>query len=590
MSDKDDNIIRPGEERWKKGRIIAPPPPSIVTPKRIIKRRQPIDASSLTDDEFQSFVNQRIKTPAFKNEISRQKAVEDTVQKDVDIMARYREKPLLFWRDELGIPIDVWKDDKPPKDWTPGDGLPLWSKQRDIIQALVKHRKVAVKSGHGVGKTFLAAGLALYFGFVWHATGMTTAPTFRQVRRALWGEIHYLYNRAKNPLGGKLNQVSLDLGDKWFIEGFATDKPTDNITGIHEENIFVIVDEAAGCLPETFEALDALLTSENAFVLYIGNPVSTDGPFVDAFKPGSGFETFTISCYDCPNVKHDRIIYSKLTNKRWVDDKVKKWGVHSNLFKIRVLGEFAEESKDTMIPIKYIDLALKKGTDGSIQPRKIWAFGLDVARQGTDSSVYGAKYTTNSKETLFRILDATNKKRETETAGKMKVLYNQEVPDFKNRNLIKLNEKIKKAVNSEEETYDEDRGWPPINVDEINVGGGVVDILVEDEYPVNGINVSEKPNPADIEMSKIFLNKRAQYYWFLAKEFTDEKVAIEDEDLALELSKFKVEYLRSGKVKIIDKDKIKEELNGRSPDRAEAMMLAYSEDVAMEDRDLVRFI
>ena len=56
-------------------------------------------------------------------------------------MQRYKEKPLLFWRDELGIPIESWPNDKPPKSWKPGDPVPLWSKQRDIINMPVSELK-----------------------------------------------------------------------------------------------------------------------------------------------------------------------------------------------------------------------------------------------------------------------------------------------------------------------------------------------------------------------------------------------------------------------------------------------------------------
>jgi hypothetical protein len=534
------------------------------------------------DSGLMELIDLPIPIPMLRREIKRQEA-KNPIEKEIDLMRRYKEKPLLFWRDELGVPIDIWINDKPPKDWRPGDPVPIWSKQRDIINALVTHRKVAVKSGHGVGKTWLAAGITLYLAYVWHATGMTTAPTFRQVRRALWGEIHYQYNRARVPLGGKINQVSLDLGDKWFVEGFATDKPMENITGIHEENIFVVVDEAGGVAHSTFEALDALLTSENTFVLYIGNPVDPTSPFADVFKPGSGFKQFTLSCYDSPNVRHDRVIYPKLTVKKWVDDKVKKWGPESNLFRVRVLGEFPQESKDTLIPIRYIEKALERGVEKELPADYIYAFGLDVARQGSDSTTFGIRY----KSGLFKLHESTQKKRETETAGKMISIYNEFIPEFKFKDLNALDKKLKQDGEEEDR---ENAFFPPINVDDIGVGGGVVDILTEEGFPVNGVNVAEQPDSSDMEEAKLFLNKRAQYYWNLKKLFEAGLVAIEDEELGFELSKMRIEFLRSGKIKIVDKDTIKKDLGGRSPDKAECMMLAFSMDYADVERELVRFL
>jgi hypothetical protein len=504
------------------------------------------------------------------------KAQLDPIIKDINAVKRYRRSPLLFWRDVLGISIDVWRDDKPPKSWKPRDPRPLWSKQREIIQALVDYRKVAVKAGLGTGKTFVAGGLSLYLAYVWHCIGLTTASTFRQVRRALWGEIHWFFNNAREPLGGNLNQVSLDLGDKWFVEGFATDKPMTNITGIHEENIFVIVDEAHGVPDLAFEAFEGIVTSENTFVLYIGNAINPSGRFADTFKPKSTFHHMTISCYDVPNVKHAQVIYPKLTTYQWVKDKETKWPRDSALFKGWVLGEFPEESKDSLIPIHYIDLALRKGQNGEVIADRIKSFGLDVARKGPDSTVYGVRYDSG----LFQIIEVANKNKETETAGKMKIIYDTKVPK------LDLNQ-----ITGKKEEKVENHSIPPINVDDLSVGGGVVDILEEDEYPVNGINVGELPDLNDEESDhpELFLNKRAQYYWKVRMAFINERIAIEDEELALELSHTKVEYLRSGKIKIVDKDKIKLELK-RSPDRAECCMLAWAKSEAESNQEMVRFI
>jgi hypothetical protein len=568
--------------------------PQNPSPHRLLRRRPDVNVDELfRDEEMENLVSAPLIIPVLQNyDKIREKL--DPIVKEVDLLKKYRAKPLYFWRDELGVPIDPWREDKPPRGWKMGDSVPLWSKEREIIKAMVDYRKVAVKSGHGTGKTFTAGGLALYFAYVWHCLGLTTAPTFRQVRRALWGEIHYLYNNAINPLGGKLNQVSLDLGDKWFIEGFATDKPMENITGIHEENVFFIVDEAGGVPDLTFEAVDAILTSENSFVLFIGNPLNGAGPFYEAFKPNSKYCKITVSCYDIPNVRYATNFYSKLTSHQWVKDKEVKWGKESNMFKVRVLGEFPDENKDTLIPIRYIEAAQRRAESEEMVADRPVAFGLDVARQGTDSSVYGVRYASG----LFRIADVTNKMRETETAGRMKSIYDEMVPKEIKVEAPQTPERILGVVSEEEERKKEilpPPPKPPINVDDIGVGGGVVDMLVEDDYPVNGINVGEAPDENEtekVEHPEKFLNKRAQYYWNLRNLFVEGKIAIEDEELAFELSKIKIEFLRSGKIKIVDKDTLKKAPPvgiGRSPDRAESCMLACCRDEAESELEMIRF-
>jgi hypothetical protein len=298
-----------------------------------------------------------------------------------------------------------------------------------------------------------------------------------------------------------------------------------------------------------------------------------------------------MSCYDIPNVRYAANIYPKLTSYSWVKDKEVKWGIESNMFKIRVAGEFPEENKDTLIPVRYIESALRRGQDGSMGPDRPIAFGLDVARQGTDSSVFGVRYESG----LVRILATTNKKRETETAGQMKVLYNEMVRPEDNGNAFEKLMRIGKNPDKEGEKVKEPPPKPPINVDDTGLGGGVTDMLIEDDFPVNGIITGESPDLYDdrIDHPELFLNKRAQYYWYLRTLFINDKIAIEDEEAAFELSKIRVEYLRSGKIKIVDKETLKKAPPigiGRSPDRADMIMLACSKEVAESDVSMVRII
>ena len=71
---------------------------------------------------------------------------------------RYRSNPNL-WATEI---LDVF----------------LWSKQREIADAVVNNRKTAVRASHSVGKTFLAAYIALFFLYTEIPSKViTTAPT-----------------------------------------------------------------------------------------------------------------------------------------------------------------------------------------------------------------------------------------------------------------------------------------------------------------------------------------------------------------------------------------------------------------------------
>lgn len=56
----------------------------------------------------------------------------------------------------------------------------LWDKQQQVLAALAAHRRVAVKSGNGLGKGFCAAAAVLWFIHTHDpAIVLSTAPTFR---------------------------------------------------------------------------------------------------------------------------------------------------------------------------------------------------------------------------------------------------------------------------------------------------------------------------------------------------------------------------------------------------------------------------
>ena len=100
-----------------------------------------------------------------------------------DLIVRSREDPVFFIEQVLGSQ--------------------LWSKQKEICYAVRDHERVAVPASFGVGKTYLAARLALWFLFGFReAKVVSTAPTLRQVKDLLWAEIRHAYQKSHVKLGG----------------------------------------------------------------------------------------------------------------------------------------------------------------------------------------------------------------------------------------------------------------------------------------------------------------------------------------------------------------------------------------------------
>src|SRR4051812_30472989 len=77
-------------------------------------------------------------------------------------------------------------------------GHDVWSKQADILQSVAMFPRTAVKACHASGKTFTAAEVVLWW-ITRHqqAIAVTTAPTWTQVERVLWGEIRNAVYRSR---------------------------------------------------------------------------------------------------------------------------------------------------------------------------------------------------------------------------------------------------------------------------------------------------------------------------------------------------------------------------------------------------------
>ena len=199
-------------------------------------------------------------------------------------------------------------------------GFDPWSKQQEILKALRKNKRVAVRSCHGVGKTAVAATAVLDFMTEGPCRVITTAPTWSQVEQLLWREI--AVRHSKIPGGkdafGKMFKSSLEVRSDWFAMGLSTDKP---------------------------EASEGFLTADEARVLLIGNPTRPAGTFYKAYQKDSGWYQVHMSAFDAPCYTGERVSKEAeraLITQEWVQDARQQWGEDSAAYKIRVLGEFSE--------------------------------------------------------------------------------------------------------------------------------------------------------------------------------------------------------------------------------------------------------
>src|SRR5262245_64801885 len=153
----------------------------------------------------------------------------------------------------------------------------LWALEEDILRAVATRSRVAVKACHASGKTYVAAVAVLWFvtrfrdGIV-----VTTAPTWTQVEKLLWGEIHRAAQSSRIAFP-QLNKTELRIGPGNYAIGLSTDQGV-RFQGFHGR-ILIVIDEAPGVKADIWEAIEGIRAGGDGRGLARGKPRSRRGPF-----------------------------------------------------------------------------------------------------------------------------------------------------------------------------------------------------------------------------------------------------------------------------------------------------------------------
>nr|AMP54360.1 hypothetical protein [uncultured bacterium] len=246
-------------------------------------------------------------------------------------------------------------------------GFP-WSKQREIMEAVRDHPRVAVRSCHATGKTFTAAQIVGWWVDS-HPPGesfvVTTAPTAPQVKAILWREINKLHARAGLP--GQTNLTEWYLGDE--ITGEPRElvafgrKPSEHseaaFQGIHAKYVLIVFDEASGIPKSLWDAAESMAAGRHCRILAIGNPDVTTSEFARVCRTDSTWKTIGVGYQDTPAYTGEEVpdyLLDLLISPEWVESRRESWGEDSALFQAKVAGEFPDEDSDPfrVIPMSYL--------------------------------------------------------------------------------------------------------------------------------------------------------------------------------------------------------------------------------------------
>jgi len=432
---------------------------------------------------------------------------------------RLRDDPVLFVKTVIGAEPQQW--------------------QADALRAIAANDKLAIKSGHGVGKTAFEAWAVLWWLLTRYPTKIAiTANTAHQLNDVLWTEIDKwargLPQGFKDLLEFKSDKISLKgASDSFAVARTSRRENPEALQGFHSENMLFICEEASGIPDVVFQVGEGSLSTPKSKVIMCGNPTRADGYFYDAFHSNRAqWHCMTVSCLDADTV-----------SEKFIGDMAAKYGEESNVFRVRVLGEFPTQSDDVLVPLHLVESAVTRHIEMAPGAPVIW--GLDVARYGGDR---------------------------TALAKRQGQVLIEPIKTWQNKDLMEMAGII---LSEYEATRYMDRP-EKIFIDSIGIGAGLVDRLIELDMPAVGIAVSESPS-----LKEKFTRLRDELFWNAREWFEGRDVSIfNDETFISEITAVRYKYQSTGKLKIESKDEMKRR-GQRSPDVADAFVLTFAEQGAM---------
>lgn len=430
--------------------------------------------------------------------------------------AVWSKSPRLFVRECLRATPEPWQD--------------------RLLEEIERGKKrFTVRAGHGVGKTTIESWIILWF-LLFHRPCKipVTANSQDQLRDVVWAEVAKWWRelpaffRDMIEVGADRVWVKACPNDAFAVARTARPERPEALQGFHADFLVFMIEEASGIEDIIFETAGGALTGDNCWVFMFGNPTRTSGYFYRSHHQNR----------DRWSVHHVPCTASSRVSPTYAAEIAAEYGEHSNVYRVRVLGEFPTSEDDAVIPLGLVEAAIGREV-GDSGMAVVW--GLDVARFGDDTTAL-AKRRGN---TLLAPVVEWRKLDLMQTVGRIVREYN-ETPD----------------------------GMVPgsINVDVIGLGAGVVDRLKELGLPVRGINVGEAA-PVNPER---YMRLRDEL-WFKGREWFDRRDCVipRDDGLISELVTPKYKIESTGKIKVESKDDLKKR-GVKSPNKADAFLLTLA--------------
>lgn len=258
---------------------------------------------------------------------------------------------------------------------------PYWEKQEEICRAVVENKTTVVESGNSIGKSYLLAGLALWWLYTRPGSLITaTAPSqtllgtvlFKEMRAAIAETRIPRPGRPFIPLPGKITdsasaspQVLAIDGTGYQVLGIAT-RGVERFSGQHNPDLFQLIDEASGIESPIWEAMNSQNPVKRAI---FGNPIKAEGEFVEVAKLGEKHakdasipgnkrtKLLIIPSTASPDIHLERSPRG-LADKGFLDSNRERYGEDSLWWRTHILAQRPTVSTEGLLPPHWLDFAV----------------------------------------------------------------------------------------------------------------------------------------------------------------------------------------------------------------------------------------
>lgn len=315
---------------------------------------------------------------------------------------------LAFPWGEPGTPLE--EHDGPDK-WQTQTMLRIEKAIREGLPLDSPSIRLAIASGHGIGKTALVAWLILWFISTRPRPQIVvTANTQTQLTTKTWRELAKWQEMAIHRDWFEYSATQLKLKDRrttWYATAVPWSASNASaFAGTHEDHVLIIMDEASEIDHIIWETAEGAMTTPGAMWFAFGNPTDNTGRFRQCWtKFRRRWITRNIDSRE-----------AKMANRKQLDEWIEDYGLDSDFVKVRVLGQFPSAGSKQFIPSNIVEGAQRRSEKSApdyVNPRQVPArvpkiMGVDVGSYGAARTVIVKRHGPHMLPHIREIRDANH--------------------------------------------------------------------------------------------------------------------------------------------------------------------------------------